>query len=238
MNELELKELIQAVTAQVLAGLEQRGADGPRCQGLKKVLVIGSGPLPAAMGQGAVALDISDYESHQNILRYDRLVITALTFPQLADIALGRGGDAASEAVLLALLSGIEVYMTEEALPFRAWAGKGSTPLYQLLEGYARTLQVFGVKSVERQYQPAPPPPAKPAKFQAPSVCAPQGTAKPNIGRLITEQDALELVKQGDTVKRGDVIGTAAEGLSVCIHASITGTVTEVTKEYVVICEC
>ena len=46
---------------------------------------------------------------------------------------------------------------------------------------------------------------------------------------------AVLAVKQGDMVNCGDVIGTAAEGLSVCIHASITGTVTEVNNEYVVI---
>lgn len=46
---------------------------------------------------------------------------------------------------------------------------------------------------------------------------------------------ALASVKEGDKVNCGDVIGTAAEGLSVSIHASIAGIVTEVTKEYVVI---
>ena len=201
MNEQELRQLIQAVTAQVLQNLDTSSAAPAGTEGLKKALCIGSSPLPAHMAEGAVTLELSDYETYKNILRYDRLVITALTFPQLADIALGRGGDAASEAVLCALLSGVEVYMTEEALPFRAYAGKGSTPLYQLLEGYARTLQVYGVKSVEREYRPAPVAPAKPAKFQAPPVEVPQGTAKPNVGRLITESCALELAKQGDTVR-------------------------------------
>lgn len=46
---------------------------------------------------------------------------------------------------------------------------------------------------------------------------------------------AVLAVKQGDKVNRGEVIGTAAEGLSVCIHASITGTVKEANNEYVVI---
>ena len=46
---------------------------------------------------------------------------------------------------------------------------------------------------------------------------------------------AVLAVKQGDMVNCGDVIGTAVEGLSVCIHASITGTVTEANNEYVVI---
>lgn len=44
---------------------------------------------------------------------------------------------------------------------------------------------------------------------------------------------ALAAVKAGDTVSKGSVIGKAAEGLSVNIHASISGKVTEVTDKYV-----
>ncbi len=47
---------------------------------------------------------------------------------------------------------------------------------------------------------------------------------------------ATAAVKPGDKVSVGDVIGTAAEGkLSMPVHASISGTVTEVTPKYVVI---
>lgn len=198
MNEHELKELIRVVTAQVLAGLETTCAVPAGTEGMKKLLIIGG--APAHLTEGAVALDIGDYEQYGNIQRYDRVVIAALTFPQLADIALGRGGDSVSEAVLCALLSGVEVIMTEDALPFRAYAGKGSTPLYQLLESYARTLRVFGVKPAEREFRPAPVLPAKPARFQPPTAAVPTGTARPNSSLLITEADALELIRQGDTV--------------------------------------
>lgn len=44
---------------------------------------------------------------------------------------------------------------------------------------------------------------------------------------------AVACVKPGDAVKCGDVIGTAANGLSVNVHASVDGRVTEVTGEYV-----
>lgn len=40
-------------------------------------------------------------------------------------------------------------------------------------------------------------------------------------------------VKVGDIVKCGDIIGSAADGLSVNIHASVAGKVTEVTGDYV-----
>lgn len=46
---------------------------------------------------------------------------------------------------------------------------------------------------------------------------------------------AAASVKNGDIVACGDVIGTAADGLSVNIHASVAGKVTEVTDRYVVI---
>lgn len=47
---------------------------------------------------------------------------------------------------------------------------------------------------------------------------------------------AVPVVKVGDTVTQGQVIGQAAEGkLSVCIHASIDGKVTEVTDQFVTI---
>ena len=200
MNEHELNMLVQTVTRQVIASLGQCDTFSPQQEGLKKVLSIGCGTMPSHRAEEAVMLDISDYEAHKNILRYDRLIITSLTFTQLADIALGRAGDSTTEAVVCALLSGVEVYMTEDALPFRKFAGKGSTPLYQMLEGYARTLYVFGIKPVEWDYRPAPLPEAKPPQFQAPPVNVPQGTAKPSIGRLITECDALELIKRGETV--------------------------------------
>lgn len=44
------------------------------------------------------------------------------------------------------------------------------------------------------------------------------------------------VVKKGDTVKIGDLIGAPAEGkLSTAVHASISGTVSEVTDKYVII---
>ena len=198
MNEQQLRSLIESVTAQVLANLAAPAA--PCCDGRKKVLRLGCGEVPPSLLENAVCFDIEDYGRDPHILRYDRVVITALTFPQLADIATGRGGDSVSEAVLTALLSGVEVYITETALPHRSFAGKGSPPLYQLLESYAATLGVYGVKPAESRFVPAPLPPAKPAKFAQSPTETPKGSARPNACRLITESTALELLRQGDTV--------------------------------------
>ncbi len=46
---------------------------------------------------------------------------------------------------------------------------------------------------------------------------------------------ATAAVKVGDKVERGQVVGNPGNGLSVAIHASISGTVTEVSDRYVVI---
>lgn len=46
---------------------------------------------------------------------------------------------------------------------------------------------------------------------------------------------ASPIVKQGDTVTKGQMIAEPAKGLSVGIHASIDGTVAEVTDKYVII---
>ena len=42
-------------------------------------------------------------------------------------------------------------------------------------------------------------------------------------------------MKEGDAVSVGDVVGRAADGLSVNIHASVSGKVTEVTERGIVI---
>ena len=63
---------------------------------------------------------------------------------------------------------------------------------------------------------------------------------KPSSVKVMLSQSigvpASAAVKPGDKVSAGDVIGNAAEGkLSMPVHASISGTVTEVTPKYVVI---
>lgn len=204
MNRSELEQLVNLVTQQVLSSMQQGTACAESCaatQGLPNVLVIGGGTqLPQELCHSCVLFDPEDYKSHRNILRYDRVVITALTFAQLADIALGRAEDAASCAVVHALLEGVDVFLLENALPFRAYAGKGSTALYHLLEGYAQTLQIFGVKLYRHKTAPDLPEP-KPPKYQAPPVAVPVGTAVPNASRLVTEAAALAMVKQGSPLR-------------------------------------
>ena len=46
---------------------------------------------------------------------------------------------------------------------------------------------------------------------------------------------AQAIVKTGDTVTKGQMIAQHADGLSVSIHASISGKVTEVTDRHIII---
>lgn len=203
MNRTELEQLVNLVTQQVLSAMQgEEDCPCPATQGMSRALVIGGGAerIPQELRHNFLLLDTQDYETHQNVLRYDRVIITALTFSQLADIALGRAGDPSSCAVIRALLEGIDVFMLENSLPFRAYSGKGSTALYHLLEGYAQTLQIFGVKLYKHKTVPELPE-AKPPKYQAPAVEVPLGTAVPNANRLVTEAAALAMVKQGSPLR-------------------------------------
>lgn len=203
MERSDLEYIVDLVTQQVLSAVKaQQTPCAPQAEGFSKVLVVGKPKreLPEELVRDTVLYDLEDYKGCKNILRYDRVIITHLTTLQLADIALGRPGDEAACAVLYALLSGVDVFLMEDALSFRRFAGKGSTALYHLLEGYAQTLQIFGVKQVSRQRRQEPPP-AKPPKFAAPLVSVPTGSASPNADRLITEARALELVKAGGGVR-------------------------------------
>lgn len=224
MNQSDLDHIVTLVTQQVLAVMEkQASSPTPRTDGLAKILVVGTAgaELPEQLRRAAVLFDLEDYRINRNILRYDRVVITALNITQLADIAQGRIGDEVSCAVLHALLNGIDTFILNNALSFRKFAGKGSTALYQLLEGYAQTLQVFGVKPVGQPLKLAAHK-AKPAKYQAPAPQAPRGSALPNCDRLITEAQALALIKQGGHVHLpADVIITPA-ARDVFAHARVS----------------
>ena len=219
MNQQELNRVVELVTRQVLAAMGQTEAEPcGSADGLEKLLVVGTvkTEIPGELLDRAAVFDLEDYRKNQNILRYDRVLIAHLSIAQLADIAQGRLGDEAACAVLYALLSGVETLILEDALSFRRFAGKGSTALYQLLEGYARTLQVFGVKPVRQRRCPVQAPP-RPPRYQAPPLPAPAVSAKPNAARLVTEADAAALVKKGGPVRlpAGAIVTPAARDVFV-----------------------
>lgn len=226
MEQAELDRIIEQVTRRVLEAVAERGSKpAPETDGFCKVLVVGgkTDEVPEALRRHAVLYDLEDYRAHQNILRYDRVLICALTVTQLCDIAQGRIGDAASCAVVHALLAGVETLMDDGACSYRKYAGRGSTALYQLLEGYERTLRAFGVKPPERTYD-RPLPEAKPPKYAAPPVSVPKGSARPNFSRLITEAEAEQLAARGGAVRlpAGAIVTPSARDVFAAAGVSVT----------------
>ena len=213
-----MEALIQAVTTQVLAALEQENKlPDRRSEGKARCLVLGdSDHIPQALRRDAVLLGLEDYQTHQTITNYARVLITRLDFADLADIALGRGGTPAARAVCCALLQGTEVLLLECALPHRAFAGRGSTALYQLLERYVNTLQVFGVKllgggDATLALRGGVPEPKVPVRREVRDVC------------LITEALAQALAKDAQEldIPAGTLITPAAMDIFQASHTTL-----------------
>ncbi|MEA5011331.1 MAG: hypothetical protein VB100_06410 [Angelakisella sp.] len=199
MNDRSREELIRQVTAQVLAALGEQAA--PSVPGQPLLLVVGDpAAVPAEISRGATLAPIEDYAKDGNISRYEKVCITALSMTELCDIAQGRDSRPPQCAVLKALLCGKEVLMTQEAPAHRIYAGKGSSSLYQMLEGHVRTLQTFGIKIIGKEKPVFTPSEPKPARYEAPKVAVPTGSGKPNPQRLITETMAAQMVKSGASV--------------------------------------
>ena len=201
-----MEEIVRLVTERVVAALNSEGRlSDARNEGKKKCLVLGKTEkqIPEALTQNMVVLDVKDYEDVQNILRYNRVIIAGLTLRQLADIAAGRPGDSLCCAVCQALLQGVEVVMLDSAAPHRAYAGKGSTAFYRMLEGYLNSLQVFGVKMITAE---SPLCYAAEKKQGEPVRCEVSGV------KLITEETALRLAQKAQeiAVPAGVIITPAA----------------------------
>lgn len=214
MDQKEMQQIVELVARQVMAAMGTGETDAC-AEGKEKLLVLAKPgvTVPEELTRDAVVFDLADYEKNRNILRYDRVVIASLGMTQLVDIAQARISDPVTCAVLNALLNGIDVVMLESALEYKKFAGKGSAALYGTLESYARTLGVFGVKLICEK-QPAPVvKEAKPPRFEAPPVEVPKGTAEPSVGRLVTEAQALDLIKEGASIRlpAGTIVTPAAK---------------------------
>lgn len=213
-----MEAIIQAVTTQVLAALDQENKlPGRRSEEKNRCLVLGdSDHIPQALRRDAVLLGLEDYQTHQTITNYARVLITQLDFADLADIALGRGGTPAARAVCCALLQGTEVLLLECALPHRAFAGRGSPALYQLLERYVNTLQAFGVKllgggDATPALRGGVPEPKVPVRREVRDVC------------LITEALAQALAKDAQEldIPAGTLITPAAMDIFQASHTTL-----------------
>jgi hypothetical protein len=215
MKDTDMQQIIEAVTRQVLAAMGNNAPAACTQDNRVRYLVVGDcGQVPSKLCGDALLEGPDAFEKQSDILRYGRVIITALDLVQLADLAQGRPGDTACRAIIEALLNGIEVVMVETALEHRKYAGKSSTGLYTVLENHVKTVQGFGVKLLTRdKLCDTPVPAAKPPKFGAAAALPVQGSAGTKQ-RVITERDALAMsvgAKGSVSVERGTVITPSAQ---------------------------
>ena len=180
MSEMSIDDIVTLITKQVMDTIAQKKqASCPAdCQVesvRKKVLLVGpKDPLPEGILTGAAIYDIEDFKAERNVLKYDQVIITKLSLAQLSDAANGKTGDPVANAIIYALLEGVDVLMTGCALCYRKFAGKGSSAFYNMYEQFAKKLQIFGVKlldnNLQLKVQEAVPPkyPSKPAAAHLP----------------------------------------------------------------------
>lgn len=189
--------IIQKIMEEVIKTLNKQGViTNPETEGMTRMLVIGDfNDVPSEEQSKYMLAGIEDYEQYKNIRRYEKVCITKLSLTDLSDMAMGRDGSLASCAVVNALLRGIDVVLLEKALWHRKLAGKGSAKLYGLIENNVRQLESYGVKVISEPKQIVIKE-SKPPKFNPPKAEAPKGSMVPNSARLITEQIAMDLVKE------------------------------------------
>ena len=207
MAELSREQLIELITREVLRTLGGGEPEEPADKsGLPAALVIGDpGRLPRGVRSKYRLCAMEEYQG--DIEPFEKVFVTAITQTQLADIALGRDSQPVTCALSKALLMGKEIFLYDCALVLRKLAGRGSTAFYQLLEGYVRTLQSFGVKLVQGttvidKYQ----------RTAAPGADLPSG--------VVTEALARSLVEKGDgeiLLRKGTVLTPSAK--DVFLHA-------------------
>lgn len=208
MAELSREQLIALITEEVMRTLGDAALPQQKdTSGLPSALVIGEvEQLPKGVRGQYRFHAMEQYTG--DIEPFEKVFITALTRTQLADIALGRDSQPVTCAVSNALLLGKEIYLYDIALTHRKLAGRGSRAFYQLLEGYVRTLQSFGVKLVQGTTVID-----KYVKQAAPGSELPGG--------VITESTATDLLtkNQGDILLRKGAILTPS-ARDVFLHAN------------------
>ena len=144
---------------------------------------------------------------HQQIRRYDGVVITNVTLTQLSDIALGRDASPESCAVVYALLEGLNVCLLESALPHRRYADKHGSMMYQVLERNVQLVMSYGVKLLaDKDIRERNTETVRPPKYQAPPVAVPSGHANVNCEKVITESMASAMIKGGELAAGGEKV--------------------------------
>lgn len=150
MAQLNREQLIELVTREVFRVLGEPEPPAPDISSLPKALVVGeAGDLPALVCKKYRFLGMESYTCPESVSQYEAVFITSLSLTELADIALGRDTRPVQCAVISALMEGAPVYLSGSALSWRSRKNKIAPGFYQMLEGYVRTLQNFGIRLLD-----------------------------------------------------------------------------------------
>ena len=204
MDSLSYEKIVELVTAEVVKAISADNEIEISSESLDlrpHALVIGNKEsLPVFAAESCRLYQLDDYDG--DITGFDKIFITELTTAQLADIALGRDSGKAQCAVVNGLLQGKKIYLMESALSHRKMKSSANRNFYNLLEGYAHTLQSFGIELIKEQWY---------GKNLDRSAIA-DNTAD----KVITEKIAKSLIlKENETIllRKGTVITPSAKDI-------------------------
>ena len=187
-------ELTERVIREVLRRMD--AASAPVCPAPERPRALVLGDLPgagAALFSRYTLVSAEHYDG--DICPYAWVLVTRLTSGRLADLALGRDEGAELQAVADALLTGKPVWILPDAFYHRGHSKTANSAYYQMLEGYVRRLETFGVRvgqlaELEQSLQ-------EPVGSRETACPKPAASTAPVGKKLITARDAQELVKSG-----------------------------------------
>lgn len=186
MPDMSREQLIELITREVIRSMHSAPEPESDKSACPPLLVIGSDEmLPKSVRDKYRLCGMEEYTGPDSIAGYDAIYITELTMAELADIALGRDTRPNQCAVIAGLMCGVPVYLMDSALGHRKQALKCSRGFYQMLEGYVRTLQNFGIKLVTGQT-----PIDKYIARSAPGAELPDGVITEAIARTIIDKNS------------------------------------------------
>ena len=199
MPELSKEQLVELITREVMRMMgDAVEPDEAEKAGCPDVLVLGSkDKLPPHIRKKYNLRTIECYTCEADIEKFEKIYITELNLTELADIALGRNTRAVQCAVISGLMCGKEIFLMECALEFRKKSTVMSRGFLQLLEGYVRTLQSFGIKLVNGQT-----PIDKYTVRSGPGDDLPEGIITEALAKAMLEKctDSVILLKKGTVV--------------------------------------
>ena len=192
-------ELIDRITRTVMSELARQGKGDCTSTSGERILVAGDPAVLGAEGFGGFSLcRIEPCKPVEGEITGCRCVIvTQLSHAELGELGLARGGAGVSGTVLDALLAGVPVYLLPEALLFRKWKKTAPQKLYEVLEGYVRQIEGYGVRiySLDQIRRDL-------TGTNSGNYPDKLGVHKEPRRPVITEADAREFIKKGVEVLR------------------------------------